>query len=291
MKFEYENAVVKLSGYDSFLISEILECGQCFRFERLKEEDYRIIVFGRVLRIRQEEKQILFFGTNEKEMNALWIPYFDLQNDYNAIKTVLAEKDAVLKQAVEFAPGIRILNQDFFECLISFILSQNNRISKIKTAMKNISEKYGELIGEENGEKLYSFPSARALETATEEELKSCKTGFRARYIMDAVKKVNEAQIDGEALKKMATEEARQKLMEIKGVGPKVADCVLLFSLGRREVFPTDVWIKKIMSHFYFDGNETSLKEIHERANLNFGEYGGFAQQYLFHYARMVKIG
>ena len=196
----------------------------------------------------------------------------------------------MLKKAVEYAPGIRILNQDRFECLISFIISQNNRIPMIKKVIENISAKYGKYIGNFNGKSYYSFPKPEELALADESGLMECKTGFRAKYIIDAVGRVltglTELEDDG-----VDTETLRKRLMEIKGVGPKVADCVMMFSFGRCETFPTDVWVKRIMSELYFSGADASVKEIHRKAEECFGEYAGYAQQYLFNYARQFKIG
>lgn len=289
MKIKYEDGNARLSDFDSFCLSQTLECGQCFRFEKLGWEDYRIVALGRILRVKEEGKEILFFNTTKEEMEQIWIPYFDLEQDYQKIRKNLSASDSVLAEAVAFAPGIRILKQDFFECFISFILSQNNRISKIRTSMKMISQRFGNCLEEES--ETYAFPDYKALAKATEELFWECKAGFRASYLLDAVKKVADGTITEEKLRKMDTQQARDCLMQVKGIGPKVADCILLFSLGRREVFPTDVWIKKVMSHFYFNGEETTLKEIQKKAHHLYGENGGYAQQYLFHYARSLRIG
>ena len=160
----------------------------------------------------------------------------------------------------------------------------------IKKVIANISRKYGKYIGVFNDTEYYAFPTAEELAAADEAGLMECKTGFRAKYIMDAVKKV----IDGEIVfdcDAMDTDSLRNMLMTIKGVGPKVADCAMMFSFGRCETFPTDVWVKRIMSELYFGGREASIKEIHSKADECFGEYAGFAQQYLFNYARQFKIG
>ena len=290
MKITCENNNLILTEFNSFKISETLECGQCFRFEKLGEEYYSIIAFDKVLKIKGENNKITFFNTTQEDFNKIWIDYFDLNTDYEKIKLSLKE-DKTLNDAISYAPGIRILNQDFFECLISFIISQNNRIPMIKKVIKNISEKYGTFICEENNEKYYSFPTPKQLINATEEELHLCKTGFRAKYIIGAVELIYNKKINFSLFKDMSTNDIRDLLMSIKGVGPKVADCVLLFSCKRKETFPTDVWIKRIMSYFYFDGKDTDIKTIHELANKKFGNYAGFAQQYLFHYARQFKIG
>ncbi len=286
MKYkEMENKIV-LEDFDSFDIGQTLECGQCFRFNKLSEGEYVIIACSRVLHIKQSEHSIEFYPCDKKDFDDIWRVYFDLDRDYGKIKNILAQIDDVLKKAVDFAPGIRILNQEPWECLISFIISQNNRIPMIKQVIRNISEKYGTSF-----EDYFLFPTLEQIKDISQEELMSCKTGFRAKYIIDAVKNVKSGNVDFEKLKNVSTENAREKLMEIKGVGEKVSDCVLLFSMGRRDVFPTDVWVKRVMEHFYFEGKDTKIKDIHSFAEDKFGELSGFAQQYLFHYARQLKIG
>ena len=290
MKYTVNENSVILTDYDSFSVSQTLECGQCFRFFKIAEENYVVIAFGRILNIYENEDGIVFAGTSETEFNDRWKAYFDLDRDYRKIKDKISENDEILKKAVEYAPGIRILNQDRFECLISFIISQNNRIPMIKKVIDNISRKYGKLIGTFEGTEFYAFPSPEELAMADEKGLMECKCGFRAKYIMDAVDKVlgKKIKLDDDD---MDTDSLRNMLMTIKGVGPKVADCTMMFSFGRCETFPTDVWVKRIMSELYFDGREASVKEIHKKADDCFGEYAGYAQQYLFNYARQFKIG
>ena len=290
MRYAVRGKDIVLTDYDSFVISQTLECGQCFRFEMIDDENYVVIAFDRVLNIYQNGEEIVFADTTEDDFNNIWRNYFDLDRDYMGIKLKISENDEVLKKAVEYAPGIRILNQDRFECLISFIISQNNRIPMIKKVIENISAKYGKYIGDFNGKSYYSFPKPEELALADEAGLMECKTGFRAKYIIDAVGRVltglTELEDDG-----VDTETLRKRLMEIKGVGPKVADCVMMFSFGRCETFPTDVWVKRIMSELYFNGADASVKEIYRKAEECFGEYAGYAQQYLFNYARQFKIG
>jgi len=291
MEYRSENGNIVIEKSDSFVISQTLECGQCFNFEKLGDEDYVLTAFDRVLRLYEKDGKIIFEDTTEEDFKNIWIKYFDFEKDYSGIKSFLSQRDKTMKEALEYAPGIRILNQDFFECLISFIISQNNRIPMIKKVVANLSRRYGRYIKTVDGKDYYSFPKAEDLAGISEEELMESKTGFRAKYIIDAVNRALTGEIDEEKFAALSTEEARKLLMEIKGVGPKVADCVLLFSLGRSDAFPTDVWVKRVMSHFYFDGKDTPVKAIHSFAYDMFGEYAGFAQQYLFNYARQFKIG
>jgi len=280
-----ENKII-MSKFDSFDIKEILECGQCFRFDKIDENYYSIVAFNKVLYIKQKEDIVEFEPCSINDFENIWIDYFDLKTDYNEIKNKLSKDDKVMADAINFANGIRILNQQSWECLISFIISQNNRIPMIKQAIKNISQKYGTQLGD-----YYLFPTIHQIKNADEDGLKNCKTGFRAKYIIDAIENVTNGNINFDNFENMTTEQARENLMSIKGVGPKVADCVLLFSLKRKEVFPTDVWIKRVMQYFYFNREEVSIKKIHEKARQTWGNYAGYAQQYLFYYARDLKIG
>lgn len=290
MKYSVRENDIILHEYESFVISQTLECGQCFRFTQIGEENYIIVAFGKILNIYCDGTDIVFKNTTEEEFNNIWYNYFDFGRNYNDIKKKISENDEILQKAVEYAPGIRILNQDRFECLISFIISQNNRIPMIKKVIGNISKKYGRYIGSVDGEEYYAFPNPEELIKADEAGLMECKTGFRAKYIIDAVQKVIHGEINLNA-DDMDTETLRKMLMTIKGVGPKVADCTMMFSFGRCETFPTDVWVKRIMSELYFNGREASVKEIHQKAEECFGDYAGYAQQYLFNYARQFKIG
>lgn len=291
MKYTEIGKNIVLTEYDSFSVSQTLECGQCFRFEKLGNDDYAVIARNRLLHIYKTDEGIVFENTSKEDFENIWFDYFDFKRDYLSIKDMLSKTDDTLKSSIDYADGIRILNQDFFECLISFIISQNNRIPMIKKVVSNISKKYGSLLGSIDAEEYYSFPDKEALSKATEAELMECKTGFRAKYIIDAVDKLINGSINPNEFENMPTEDVRKILMEIKGVGPKVADCVMLFSLGRSDAFPTDVWVKRVMSYFYFNGEDTPIKEIHKLAYDKFGSYAGFAQQYLFNYAREFKIG
>ena len=187
--------------------------------------------------------------------------------------------------------GVRILNQEFFETLISFIISQNKQIPHIKKIVADISAKYGDYAGEVKGVPMYTFPDVRKLAKAEVEDLKELKTGFRAPYIYDAVKCVGERKISYDELIALDSEQGIEKMCQIKGVGNKVASCVSLFALGKRDSFPIDVWIKRIMEYLYFDGNDTSKDVIAAFAKERFGELGGYAQQYLFYYGKTVKMG
>lgn len=287
MKYIEENKWMKLTEYDSFSLKETLECGQCFRFLPKAGGVYQGIAFGKFLEVRQTDQGI-YFQTTKEDFLSIWKKYFDLDRNYLKIKDILS-KDPIIKEAIMFCPGIRILQQDFFECLISFLASQNKKIPMIQEIIENISSAFGRSISTEISR--YSFPTMEELSSATENDFRKCKAGFRAKYMVDAVSKAKGQQFCMEEMKKLSTEELRNLLMTICGVGPKIADCVMLFSLGRTEVFPADVWIKRVVSHLYFHDRELTLRELNEFAQEKFGVYAGFAQQYLFHYGRSLRIG
>ncbi len=281
-----------------FDIEDILECGQCFHFSRLSEKEYEILAFGKYLHIKQENdvsykhngNRIILYNTSPADYELIWKKYFDIDRDYNSIKNNIIAIDDRLTRAVNEKQGIRILNQDFFETLISFIISQNKQIPHIKQIVHTISERYGECIELDDGRCVYTFPDVDKLYQVSEDELRECKVGFRAPYIRNAVEMVYNGEISEELLASMSVDEARKKLMTIKGVGEKVANCVLLFGLGFKDVFPVDVWMKRIMEYMYFE-KDTKKEIIESFAMDKFGEYAGYAQQYLFFYGRENGIG
>ncbi len=286
MKVSCENNVVTVDGVNDFTLSQILECGQCFHFDKLDEEVYEVVAFGRAVKMEQTDKVLRIYGSSMEDYEGIWKLYLDMDNDYGLIKQSVIKADGALKTAVDEKSGIHILNQDFFETLISFIVSQNKSIPQIKQCVKNISHRFGDEVIGYNGEAFYVFPDVQRLHDATEEELRECKVGFRAPYIKNATEAVYSGAVTKEKLDELDIAQARELLMTIKGVGEKVANCVLLFGLGRREAFPVDVWMKRIMEQMYFDGKDTKKQDIEAFAVNKFGDLGGYAQQYLFDYAR-----
>jgi len=279
-----------LKGVEDFDVAQTLECGQCFHFKKIDENEYGVVAFGKLLHIKQESNSVIFYDTTKQEYEDIWEKYFDLNRNYSEIKKLLLEKDDNLKQAMDTMWGVRILRQEFFEILISFIISQNKQIPHIKQIVATISRKYGNYLGKIGAEEFFGFPSCERMLDVTLEDLKECKTGFRAPYIMDAVSKVCDKTIDEKILRKADINKCLEDLQQIKGVGEKIGNCVMLFGLEKREVFPIDVWIKRIMEFMYFE-KETSKTEIATFAKERFGEYGGYAQQYLFFYGRENKMG
>lgn len=280
-----------------FDLEQTLECGQCFHFEKIAEQDYVLTAYNRALHIAQKDDELIFYNTDKSDFDNIWKMYFDLDRDYEAIKKELLKADPKLAEAIEAKWGVHLLNQSFFETLISFIISQNKQIPHIKKIVADISAKYGDLLYEDSSRKLYAFPSPKQLENVTVEDLKELKTGFRAPYIKDAIDRVLALEFSGtdEAsfrafFDKLSPEETIAELTKIKGVGLKVASCVSLFALNKREAFPIDVWIKRIMEAKYFEGKDTKIPVIEKFAKEKYKDLGGYAQQYLFYYARSLKI-
>ncbi|MBE6024063.1 MAG: DNA-3-methyladenine glycosylase 2 family protein [Cellulosilyticum sp.] len=282
--------IVMLDHLNHFDITQILESGQVFRFEKISDHSYLLNAKQKLIKITQQpdSSSAIIYNTNISELDEVWIPYFDIDTDYDKIASKLAQKDSHMAKAIDFGKGIRILHQDPWEMLISFIISQNKSIPHIKQCISNISKGFGDCLEQINGDDqhYYAFPTPEQLSKATEEELRDCKVGFRAPYIMDACQKVLNGEVILNELFILSVEEARERLMTIKGVGPKIADCILLFAYGKGEVFPTDVWIKRVVEGLYFEGKEVKPAEIQAFAKSYFGKLAGYAQQYLFYYGR-----
>lgn len=254
-------------------LRETLDCGQTFRWKELSDGSFCGVVRGKTAIAVMDGDCLILDGADEAD-RAMWQDYFDLDLDYGAIKQELSALHPVMAQAAAFAPGIRILNQEPFEALISFIISQNNNIKRIASIVDRLCENFGEPIG--GSRPVYAFPTAERLAALSPDDLAPIRAGFRHRYIIDAAQKVADGTIDLEAVRAMPYEKARAELMQITGVGVKVADCVLLYGLHRLDGFPLDVWMKRAMA-VLFDGMSPD----------SFGRYAGIAQQYIFHYSRM----
>lgn len=277
-----ENGII-IENLQDFDPIHTFECGQCFRWNIQEDGSYIGVALGKVVKVLWNNKDLTIINTNIDEFNRLWIHYFDLNRDYTRIKEILA-KDPVLKAAIDFGYGIRLLKQDFNESLISFIISSNNHIPRIKKIIETLSRQYGnELVFD--GTRYYSFPAIESFAKSDIEQIGICKAGYRCEYILKTAQQLVQNGIDLAAVSKMDTYSARKSLMQFSGVGPKVADCVLLFSGLKYDVFPTDVWVRKVMKELYF-GYEPKPHEIISFSDERFGDLAGFAQQYLFYYAR-----
>ncbi len=282
------NIIIK--DMKDFEPKHIFECGQAFRWHVENDGSYTAISRGKVINVKKVQDDVVFSNTNMEEFKNIWYDYFDLGRDYGVIKKELS-KDPILEESIRFGEGIRILNQEPFETIISFIISANNQIPRIKKSIELMSQNYGESIGTYNGKEYFAFPNAEVLATVDEEELKeNNKVGYRAKYIINTSKMIKNKDIDIEKLQNTPTKEAKKILMKLPGVGPKVSDCILLFSLDKNDAFPVDVWVKRVMEHFYLK-EDRKLKDIEIYAEEKFGDLAGFAQQYLFYYAREKGIG
>ena len=287
--FEKNNSVI-VEGLTDFDAKHIFECGQCFRWKLQEDGSYTGVVKGKILNVKSEEGKAIFNNTNLEDFNNIWYDYFDLGTDYTEIKKTLKNMDEYLDKASDFGWGIRILRQDGWEMLVSFIISSNNRIPMIQRAIENLSEKFGKYIGEYEGQKYYAFPTPEELNKATKEEIRACSTGFRDKYIKSTAESVflNEDNVSGYF--ELDTENCRKELLKFNGVGPKVCDCIALFGMQKYDTFPVDVWVKRVMQEFYLE-EDLSLPKIRAYSMDKFGSLAGFAQQYLFYYARELGIG
>lgn len=279
-----------LENLDSFELAHIFDCGQCFRWNEQEDGSYTGVFKNNVLNVSKQGNKVVFKGICSGNIKEVVTDYFDLDRDYEKIKKILAEVDENVNLSVQYGSGIRILNQDLWETIISFIISANNNIPRIKGIIERLSQKYGkEIIW--NGEKYYTFPTAKELERVTIEEFRSLGLGFRDVRLYETTHMILDKKVDLEKLhKEKDTLKARDELLSLSGVGPKVADCILLFStLKRFDVFPIDVWVRRVMNDLYIknpDETKVNKKEIEDLAKEKFGNLSGLAQQYLFYWRR-----
>ena len=262
---------IKISGVKDLDLGETLDCGQSFRWKRNDNGSFSGVAFNRAVTMDLIGTD-LYIDNAPMEDYDLWYNYLDLQLDYGKIRNDISKLHPVLKEASAYAPGIRILRQDPWEALCTFIISQNNNIKRIKGIVERLCENFGEKLSQ--GE--YTFPTAEKLSKLSVDDLAPIRAGFRNKYIIDGAQKVNSGEVNLNICYDLPYDEARQELMKIKGVGTKVADCTLLFGFHRIEAFPLDVWMKRAME-----------KLFPTMSPKDFGEYAGIAQQYIFHYSRM----
>lgn len=279
-----------LENQKSFRLKDIFECGQCFRWNEQKDGSYIGVIKDGVINVKIDNDNIIFTGKCKENLKELVNHYFDLNTNYEEIKQKISNIDEYLKKSVEYGEGIRLLNQDLWETIISFIISANNNIPRIKGIIERISKEYGNEI-EWNGEKYYTFPTPQQLKDVTVEEYRKLGLGFRDIRLYETTRMILNKEIDLEKLKNNSnTQEVRNELLKLSGVGPKVADCILLFSdLKRFDVFPIDVWVRRVMNDLYIkeeDETKVSKVKIEKIAEEKFGNLKGLAQQYLFYWRR-----
>jgi N-glycosylase/DNA lyase len=285
-----KNQEYKIENIKSFELADIFDCGQCFRWNRQQDGSYTGVFKGNVMNVQKEGNTVTFKGICNSEIKEIVEDYFDLNRNYEDIKEQLSKVDENVKKSTEYGKGIRILNQDLWEMIISYIISANNNIPRIKGIIERLSKNYGKEI-EWNGEKYYTFPSVEELKNVTVEEYRKLGAGFRDIRLYETVQMILDKKVDLEKMQKNPnTFEIREELLTLSGVGPKVADCILLFSsLKRFEVFPIDVWVRRVMNELYIkneDETKVNKKEIEKLAHEKFGNLAGIAQQYLFYWKR-----
>ena len=275
---------------EAFELKDIFECGQCFRWNKESNGSYTGIFRENVLNVEKMGNDIYFKGVCNGDIEKIVEDYFDISRDYEKIKEKLSLIDENMRISTEYGRGIRILNQDLWETIISFIISANNNIPRIKGIIERLSEKYGNEISW-NGKIYYTFPTPEQLKNVTVQDYRSLGLGFRDIRLFETTKMVLDKKVDLNSLyNENDTKRVREELLKLSGVGPKVADCILLFSdLKRFDVFPIDVWVRRVMNELYIkndDETKVSKKEIEKLANEKFGNIQGLAQQYLFYWRR-----
>ena len=282
--------IYKIDLIKSFNLEHIFECGQCFRWNKEQNGSYTGVFKNNVLNVKIENNQIIFQGICEEDIKKTVEEYFDLKRDYEKIKKSLSKIDEPLKTSIEYGSGIRLLNQDLWETIISFIISANNNIPRIKEIIERLSKQYGKAIIW-NEKTYYTFPTVEELSKASVEDLRKLGLGFRDQRVYETTKLILTKQVNLEELEtKKSSEEIREILLTLPGVGPKVADCIMLFStLKCLDVFPIDVWVRRVMNELYFKlPEESKLKreQIEALAKEKYGDLAGIAQQYLFYWKR-----
>ena len=279
-----------LENATSFEPKHIFDCGQCFRWDEEADAGYTGIVKNNVINVKKVDNSVVFKSVGADNLEQLVIDYFDLNRNYEKIKNELSKVDEYLANSINYGNGIRILNQDLWETIISFIISANNNIPRIKGIINRMSQKYGtEIIW--NEKKYYTFPTAENLSKATVEDLRGLGLGFRDVRVYNTTHKILEKQVNLKELhQEKDTQKVRNILLILDGVGPKVADCILLFStLKRFDVFPIDVWVRRVMNELYIkneDETKVNKKDIEKLAKEKYGNLEGIAQQYLFYWKR-----
>lgn len=285
-KIEQSGENTRISGLEYFEPDRVFDCGQCFRFQRRPDGVWTGIALDRKLTVRPVDGGIEIAGCTPEQYNAVWRGYLGLADDYSAIRAALAMSagpDRHLQLAMETGKGIRILRQPPFETLISFIISQNNNIGRIKKNIAALCAAFGEPVGTgisgiSGGSTDYAFPTPERLAAADAESLHALGLGYRAEYVRDAARAVASGELDLSAIAAMDTPAGLDALCRIRGIGPKVASCVLLFGFAKDDAFPMDVWVRRLMARYYPG----------ERDGRRFGRYAGIAQQYLFDYERSM---
>ncbi len=273
---------MKIKVEKSFLLSHILKCGQTFRYEEVGEEKFFVIAGTKRVLVSQDGDEV-DFSCSEREYKEFWQEYFNLDLNYGDVKKKLAKIEPKIIPYMDELYGIRILKQDSFEMMITFIISQNNSMTNIQKVVNRICEHFGEKFSDDFGD-YYCFPSLDAFTKVSKEEFRELKTGFRDKYLVDAISRVASGELDLDGLRTLTTDKARAELMKVKGIGRKVADCILLFGFYRLDVFPIDVWTRRALTRLYYEGEKVKDDTLLDKAYEVFGDYSGIAQQYVFYW-------
>lgn len=280
----------KLKNQESFELPHIFDCGQCFRWNKQEDGSYTGVFKKNVLNVQKKGTTVTFKGICDGDIQEVVTDYFDLNRDYEVIKKTLSEIDENVSNSIKYGEGIRILNQDLWETIISFIISANNNIPRIKGIIERLALNYGDEL-KWNGSSYYTFPTPQQLKDVTIQEYRKLGLGFRDIRLYETTHMILDKIVDLEKMQETPdTIKVREQLLSLSGVGPKVADCILLFStLKRFEVFPIDVWVRRVMNELYIkneDETKVNKKQIEKLAQVKFGNLAGVAQQYLFYWKR-----
>ena len=283
--------IYEIKGIKDFNLDHIFDCGQCFRWEKEADGSYTGTAHGKMVNMSFDEEAecLTIENCSAGDFDEIWSRYLNLECDYGSIKAFLAQSDSVLAEAIKYGQGIRILKQDLWETMVSFIISQNNNIPRIKGCIEKLCRGFGECAGTYRGKEYYNIPSVEKLASLTAEDLAECRLGYRAAYLVKCAQQV----IDYGGIAKLENdleeaENGAEVLQQFTGIGPKVASCIALFGAAKHDAFPIDVWVKRVMNRMY-GIDEKNVKEMAEYASAHFQEYGGIAQQYLFYYIRIME--
>lgn len=278
-----------LKNVDCFELDHIFDCGQCFRWNKQEDGSYIGVIGSGVLQVSKSKNNVCFEGVIDGDINSIVYDYFDLGTDYNVFKNELSKIDDNMKKSIEFGSGIRILNQDLWEMIISFIISANNNIPRIKGIIDRVSKRVGKKI-EWRGKEYYLFPTISEMSELSVADFRELGAGFRDKRLYKTTQMILNGEVSLGFLEKCKdTALIREELLKLDGVGEKVADCIMLFALKRFDSFPIDVWVRRVMNTLYIhneDETKVSKKDINNAANELFGDIRGMAQQYLFYWAR-----
>lgn len=288
MKIKEDKNKLILEDLKDFNLTHIFECGQCFRWNKEDDNSYTGVIRNKVINVKQNNSTVEFNNATMFDYNLIK-DYFDLDTDYTKVKEII-NVDDIMKKAISFGEGIRILNQDEWETMISFMISANNRIPMIKKVIENLSTSFGEYICSYKGRDYYSFPTAEKLAAASVDKIQDCKAGFRSIRLKQAAERFLLEKDIIYNIKNKSYDEGLTYLKSYNGIGDKVANCILLFSMKQFDTFPVDVWVRRVMQSLYVD-KTTKDADIRKFAENKFGKLSGYAQQYLFFYAREQKIG